>query len=402
MLAYLDCFSGISGDMLLGALIDAGLALDDLRADLAKLPVSGYELKAERVSKRSISGTRVVVETEHSHAHRGLSDIVEIIDKADLPAPVKELARRAFTRLAEAEAHVHGESVEQIHFHEVGAVDAIVDIVGGFCGLHRLGVDEVHASPLPLGGGWVEAAHGRLPVPAPATVELLKGVPTYGGPVEAELVTPTGAALVTTVSRRFGPMPPMQIREVGWGAGSRDLPHPNLLRLFLGESAEQPGEQRLVLIETNLDNMNPELFGHLMDRLFEAGALDVFYTPIVMKKSRPATLVSVLAGPALADEVGQILFRETTTLGVRFREVTRRCLDREWRKVETAYGAIRVKVGRLGPEQVTTAPEYEDCARAAREHAVPVKEVYEAARLAFKQAPGELPLAEPPDSEPSQ
>jgi uncharacterized protein (TIGR00299 family) protein len=402
MIAYLDCFSGISGDMLLGALLDAGLSLADLRADLSRLPLSGYEVTSERVTKRGMGGTQVQVTTEHSHAHRGLSDVLAVIAQAELPPEVARPAEQAFRRLAEAEARVHGTTVDDVHFHEVGAVDAIVDIVGAFCGLHRLGVQEVYASALPLGGGWVEAAHGRLPVPAPATAELLKGVPTYGGPVEAELVTPTGAAIVTTACRSFGPMPPMTLKAVGCGAGRLDLPHPNLLRLFLGETAQEPREQHLVVIETNLDSMNPELFGDLMDRLFAAGALDVFYTPIAMKKSRPATLVSVLTEPALVDTLSEILFRHTTTLGIRLTDVARRCLDREWRAMETDYGRVRVKVGRLGSEIVSAAPEYEDCRQAAHTHGVPIKTVYEAAQAAFREAGAALPPADPPDSEPSR
>lgn len=402
MIAYLDCFSGISGDMLLGALLDAGLSLDDLRADLSALPLSGYEVTAERVSKRGIGGTQLQVKAEPTDSRRGLSDILDVIGRAGLPGEVSRPAEEAFRRLAEAEARVHDTSIEDVHFHEVGAVDAIVDIVGAFCGLHRLGIREVHGSPLPLGGGWVETSHGRLPVPAPATTELLKGVPTYGGPVEAELVTPTGAAIVTTACRSFGPMPPMTVKAIGWGAGRLDLPHPNLLRLFVGEPARRPREQQLVVIETNIDNMNPELFGHLMDRLFAAGALDVFYAPIVMKKSRPATLVSVLAEPAIADALSEILFRDTTTLGIRLTHVDRRCLDREWRAVDTDYGRVRVKVGRFGDEIMSAAPEYEDCRRAAEGCGVPIKTVYEAAQAAFRAAAGELPPAEPPDSEPSR
>ncbi len=382
MIAYFDCFSGISGDMLLGALVDVGLALADLRADLSRLPLSGYELTAERVTKAGIAGTMVRVHAEHSHTHRGLRDIVEIIAGASLPPEATGPAVQTFERLAAAEARVHGTTIDEVHFHEVGAVDAIVDIVGAFCGLHRLGIEKVYASALPLGGGWVDTAHGRLPVPAPATVELLRGVPSYGGPVEAELVTPTGAAILTTICHDFGEMPPMTIHATGWGAGSKDLPHPNLLRLFLGEPTTRPVEQRLVLIETNIDNMNPELFGHLMERLFEAGALDVFYTPIVMKKSRPATLVSVLSEPPLVDALSEILFRETTTLGLRLTEVGRRCLDREWRQVQTEYGPVRVKLGRWNDEIVSIAPEYEDCIRLAKEKGVPAKAVYDAARRA--------------------
>ena len=393
MIAYLDCFSGISGDMLLGALLDAGLSLEDLRADLSGLPLSGYEVTAERVTRGGLSGTRVQVKADRSHEQRNLQQILDIISRADLPPEVSRAAEKTFTRLAEAEARVHGSSIEQIHFHEVGAVDAIVDVVGAFSGFHRLGVETIHSSPLPLGGGWVETEHGPLPVPAPATVELLKacpacpgGVPTYGGPVEAELVTPTGAAILTTACQDFGPMPAMVVRQVGWGAGSRDLPRPNLLRLFLGEPAAMPREEQLALIETNLDDMNPELFEHVMDQLFSAGALDVFYTPIVMKKSRPATLISVLSEPVLVQTLSGILFRETTTLGVRVTEVARRCLDREWREVETEYGRVRVKIGRMEEQILSASPEYEDCVRVARERGVPVKLVYQAAQGAFRRA----------------
>ncbi len=386
MIAYLDCFSGVSGDMILGALVDAGLAIADLREDLSRLPLSGYELTAERVSRGGIVGTQVAVKTEGAHERRGLFDIIEIIGKADLPAEVTGPVRRAFERLAKAEARVHGHSVEEVHFHEVGAIDAIMDIVGAFCGFHRLGIEAVYASPLPLGGGWVKTAHGRLPVPAPATVELLHGVPSYGGPVEEELVTPTGAAILTTACREFGAMPPMTIKAIGWGAGTKELPRPNLLRMFLGEPTARPREQLLALIETNIDNMNPELFGHVMEQLFAAGALDVFYTPIVMKKSRPATLVSVLAEPALVDTLSDILFRETTTLGVRVTEVARRCLEREWREVETEFGPVRIKIGRLNDEAVNVAPEYEDCARLAKQKDVPIADVYQAAREAFEVA----------------
>ena len=389
MIAYLDCFSGISGDMLLGALVDAGLSLEVLKADLACLSLSGYDIKAAKVTKGGIAGTQVSVEVREEQAHRGLHDILKIIDASSLPEETKETSRRIFTRLAEAEARVHNQPVEDVHFHEVGAVDAIVDVVGACCGLRRLGVTELYSSPLPLGGGWVNTAHGRLPVPAPATAELLKGALLYAGPVQAELVTPTGAAIVTTLCRNFGPMPPMTVSQVGWGAGARDLPHPNLLRLFLGEPAVKAAEQRLALLETNLDDMNPELFEHLMDRLLAAGALDVFYTPIVMKKSRPATLVSVLAEPEKVDALSAILFRETTTLGVRVQEVSRRCLERRSVEVETPYGRVRVKLGLLGAETVTAAPEYEDCRRIANERGVPLKGVYEAAQAAIHRSGGQ-------------
>jgi hypothetical protein len=384
-IAYLDCFSGISGNMLLGALIDAGLSVDDLRADLARLPLQGYQLKAERVTKRGITAIHVEVAVGHGHAHRGLQDVLKIIGDSTLPKGVTDPARLTFTRLAEAEGRVHGQPADEVHFHEVGAVDAIIDVVGACCGFHRLGIAEVYASPVPLGGGWVDSAHGRLPVPAPATVELLKGVPAYGGPVDAELVTPTGAAIMTTLARSYGPMPGMKVRAVGWGAGTKDLAHPNALRIFIGETTAMPIEERLVALETNLDDMNPEFFDYLMDRLFAAGALDVFYTPIVMKKSRPATLVTALADPANADTLRDLIFKETTTLGVRSSDLMRLCLEREWHEVETEFGPVRVKVGRGGGDIVTAAPEYEDCRRLARESGAPVKTVYQAALSAFER-----------------
>jgi len=258
-------------------------------------------------------------------------------------------------------------------------------VVGACIGLHHFGITELSASPLPLGGGWIETAHGRLPIPAPATVELLRGIPSYGGPVEKELVTPTGAAIISTLGKKFGAMPPMRISSIGWGAGTLDLPHPNLLRLIIGENAKDTPEQHLVVIETNIDDMNPEFFEHVMERLFIAGALDVYYTPILMKKTRPGTLVSVLADPTLVETLSEILFRETSTLGVRIQAVSRRCLEREWRDIQTPYGSIRVKVGRLRGEMVTAAPEYEDCKRLALEQHVPIKTVYAAAHQAFSK-----------------
>jgi uncharacterized protein (TIGR00299 family) protein len=382
MIAYFDCFSGISGNMALGALLDCGIPLDAFRAELKKLGLEGYRLDVRETNKSGLRGLLVDVQAEGKQPARHLRDIEGIIRGAGLADRACERALSAFQKLAAAESRAHGEPVEKIHFHEVGAVDAIIDIVGAFCGLHRLGIEDVYASPLPLGGGWVDTAHGRLPVPAPATVELLRGVPSYGGPVEAELVTPTGATIVTTAAKEFGLMPPMTIKAIGWGAGHKDLSHPNMLRIFLGEPAVRPREQHLSVIETNIDNMNPELFGHVMEALFEAGALDVYYTPIVMKKSRPATLVSVLTETPLVDTLSEILFRETTTLGVRISEVARRCLEREWREVQTQWGPVRIKVGRLNGEVVNVAPEYEDCARLAREKGVPAKAVWEAAREA--------------------
>jgi len=383
--AYLDCFSGVSGNMLLGALVDCGLGLDELQSVLSRLALEGWKLKAERVNRGPIACTLVEVEVTEPQPERALADIIAILHRSKLQPQVTQRAEDIFRRLAEAEAAVHGAPVESVHFHEVGAVDAVVDIVGAVAGFDLLGIERATCSPLPLGGGWVETAHGKLPVPAPATAKLLEGFPTYGGEAQAELVTPTGAALVTGLCAAFGPLPPMTVGRVGYGAGSRDLPHPNCLRMFVGEAAQAPGAgaaESLLLLETNLDDMNPELYGYVMERLFEAGALDVFITPILMKKTRPASLLTVLAPRDEQAELLRILFRETTTLGVRAREVTRYCLEREWVTVDTPHGRVRVKVARLAGQVVTASPEHEDCKRLARETGAPLKDIYDRARAA--------------------
>jgi len=385
-LAYFDCFSGISGNMVLGALLDAGLKLDALREALAGLGISGYEIKAKRVQKRQIACTLVDVETREVGVERHLSDILNIIGESTLSEEVKEKAGAIFTRLAEAEAKVHGVSVEEVHFHEVGGVDAIVDIVGSVVGLKLLGIEEVYSSPLHLGRGFVECAHGTLPVPSPATLELVKGVPVYGWDIEAELVTPTGAAIITTLAKGFGSPPPMHVEQVGCGAGHRELPIPNLLRLLIATSPQQPGEgleeDSVLLLETNIDDMNPEFYEHVMDRLFQRGALDVFLTPIQMKRNRPAVMLSVIVGQGEVDGVLGVIFEETTTLGVRMQEVRRKKLERESILVNTCYGPIRVKVARLGSVIKNVSPEYEECRRIAEQWGVPLKVVYEEARRA--------------------
>lgn len=359
---YFDCFAGISGDMVLGALVDAGVSPDDLRTELAKLHVPGWEIRAERVMKKAISATRLHVETSEGHVHRGLSDIAKIIRDSDLDEHIKNRSIEAFTRLAEVEAAIHNKTVEQIHFHEVGALDAIIDIVGAMIGVHLLGIDKVISSPVHVGTGFVKAAHGEIPVPAPATVALLKGVPIFSRGIEAELATPTGAAILTTLAQEYGPLPSMNITTIGYGAGSRDLPIPNLLRVYRGTAEAGACETDSVqLIETNIDNMNPEFYAHVIERLFTAGALDVWTTPIIMKKSRPAATLSVLVSPADAAKLTDIILTETTTLGVRTREVRRTKLAREVVAVPTKYGDIRVKIGRLGGEIKNIAPEYDDC-----------------------------------------
>jgi len=381
LVAYFDCFAGASGDMALGALLDAGAPLDKLLDGLRTLPLSGWDLKVERVRKGSISATSVTVVAEEHHPERRLSDIERIVAASRLPDEVKGKSLDIFRLLAEAEAKVHGIGVNEVHFHEVGAVDSIVDIVGVVYALHLLGVREVHSSSLPFSQGRVKTVHGELPVPAPAAMELLCGVPTYPLDIESELVTPTGAALLKGLAKSFGAPPPFTPRKVGYGAGKKDLPFPNVLRVVIGE---MPGEvalerERLTVVETNLDDMTGELVGFVMERLFEAGVRDVWVTPAQMKKNRPAVVLSVLCDPETLPAALQILLRETTTLGVRVQEVERLCLPREFEEVETPYGVVKVKVAKLGNEVVNISPEYEDCRRIALERNVPLKEVMAAA-----------------------
>jgi hypothetical protein len=377
-IAYLDCFCGISGDMLLGALIDCGVDLEHLSQEVRRVIPSGWRIEAQKVNKAGIAATQVTVRVSEPQPPRPAGEIVAMMARSSLPPSIKEKAARAFRLLAQAEAAVHGEDPETVHLHEVGATDAMVDVVGSIVGLDVLGVDHVVCSPLPLGSGSVQTEHGALPVPAPAVVELTKGLPVVPGPAAAELTTPTGAAIARVVCDGFGPMPSMRLEKVGYGAGKRDLPVPNVLRLLVGAVEVSPIEERLGLLETNIDDMNPEFFEHVCDRLFEGGALDVFLTPVTMKKGRPATMLSVLAEPAKRTALEQVLFAETTTLGVRYSEVSRSALQRQSIEVSTPWGSVRVKVGRSG-EQVTLAPEYEDCRRVAQASAVPLKRVYEAA-----------------------
>ncbi len=388
-IAYFDCVSGISGNMTLGAMLDAGLEIEELRRELTKLGLSGYELEARKVTRQGISATLVDVQVMEEGVERHLSDIEAILEASALDDEVKEASRKAFARLAAAEAKIHRTSVENIHFHEVGGLDAIVDIVGAFVGLRCLGVQKVYASPLPLGRGTVECAHGTLPLPAPATLELLQAVPVYGRDVEAELVTPTGATIITSLTEDFGPLPPMRTESVGYGAGHRDLPLPNVLRLIIGSTAKPQSvrcggyqQEKAVMIEANIDDMNPEFYDHVMGRLFALGAMDVFLTPIHMKKNRPAVTLSALLGQELVNEALAVIFEETTTLGTRLYQVDRRKLSREQVMVETAYGQVAVKIGRAGGEIVNISPEYEDCRRIAERQGIPLKMVYDEVKKA--------------------
>jgi hypothetical protein len=383
-IAYFDCIAGASGDMILGALLDAGLPLEKLQKRLAALNLDEFELTANKVVKNGFSATKVDVHVhEHHHGdhHHGrhLDDIEALIAQGALEAAVQERAIGMFRRLAEVEAGIHHAPVESVHLHEVGGVDTIVDVVGALVGLEELGIERVYASPLPLGRGFVRGAHGQIPLPAPATVALLKGVAVVGSEIEQELVTPTGAVILSTLAASFGPIPAMRLGAVGYGAGGRDLPIPNLIRLLVGEADEPATFERLALLETNVDDSNPEIFGYVMEKLLAAGALDVFFTPIQMKKNRPATLLGVLCRPGEMNRLEDILLCETSTLGIRRQWVERRSLERSSETVPTAYGPIRVKVAHLPDGTTKRAPEYEDCRQAALTHNVPLREVYAAA-----------------------
>ena len=376
--AFFDCFAGASGDMILGALIDAGLDLENLRTQLKKLHVSDYSIQAERTVKNGISGTKFTVKIPHNHHHRGLKDIINIINKSNLGQQVKDNSQKIFTRLAEAEAKIHNKSIDQIHFHEVGAVDAIIDIVGTVIGLELLGIQKVSVSRIHVGTGTLECAHGTLPVPPPATLEMLKDVPVFSSGIDGELVTPTGAAILTTLSENFGCLPPMTVTATGYGLGSRDLAIPNLLRVIIGKETKHPIEDTVQLIETNIDDMNPQFYEHIMESLFTHGAKDVFLTPVIMKKNRPGVVLSVLTSPALADDLVDVIFRETTTLGVRISEIKKRkILEREIKTISTPWGDARVKIRNVNNGHKSAAPEYDDCKRLAQQHQIPIHTVWE-------------------------
>ena len=381
--AYFDCIAGASGDIILGALVDAGLPLETLRERLSPLKLGDeFELQAHKVSKNGFAATKVdvIVRTQEHSQGRHLAEIEAIVHESDLTESIQEKAAGMFRRLAEVEAGIHGMPVEAVHLHELGGVDTIVDVVGALVGLEALGVEQAYGSPLPLGRGFVQGAHGQIPLPAPATLALLQGIPVRGSDIEMELVTPTGALILSTLCKSFGPIPPMTLTGLGYGAGGRDLSIPNVLRLLLG--GQGSGVESLLLLETNLDDNSAEINGYVMEKLFSAGALDVFFTPIQMKKNRPATLLSVLCRPEDVEHLEAILFRETSTLGVRRQSVERRCLERESETVQTVYGLIRVKVARLPDGSTKRAPEYEDCKRAAELKGVPLRVVYEAALIA--------------------
>jgi len=381
--AYFDCFSGISGDMTLGALLDAGVPVEQLRSGLQDLHVPGWELTTEKVWKNGMAATRAKVRAQDTTTHRSLSTILEIIEKSNLSPAVKDRASAIFKKLGEAEAAVHDVPIEKIHFHEVGAIDAIVDIVGACIGFAALGIESFACSALNVGGGTAKMAHGVLPVPSPATARLLLGKPTYSNGVLKELVTPTGAAIVATLCTAFGPQPPMTVSAIGYGAGTADLEgQPNVLRLMVGEAAEKRAaaeSETIRVLEANLDDMNPQIYGYFLEKALAAGALDVFATPVQMKKNRPGMLVTVLCKPDDETKFHEMLFAETTTLGVRTYTAGRRVLARQWETVRTAFGEVRIKVARLNGHIRQASPEFEDCRKLAEAKNVPLQRVMDEA-----------------------
>ena len=388
---YFDCFAGASGDMILGALVAAGADADQLRGQLRLLDVSNFDVSFAVVDRSGISSTRAIVETEDEKHHRHLGTILQIIERSRLSDSVKSRAARVFTRLAEAEARVHNTSVEAVHFHEVGAMDAIIDVVGACVGFELLGVERFVSSPLHVGSGTVEMAHGRFPVPPPAVVELLRGAPTYATDIRGELVTPTGAAIISTVCDDYGPLPPMRVTASGYGAGGRTYERfPNALRILIGDAEADAQSEKLLMIETNLDDASPQIVGHVLERAFARGALDCYLTPVQMKKNRPGVLVSILCRPAERETFYALLFDETTTLGVRCYEVERRALAREFVSVETEFGPVNVKIAKRDGRVVNLTPEYDDCREAAVRAGVALRIVDSAARAAYsRQAIGD-------------
>ncbi|MDY0351981.1 MAG: nickel pincer cofactor biosynthesis protein LarC [Desulfobulbaceae bacterium] len=385
--AYLDCFSGISGDMLLGALLDAGLPEAELTASLDSLGLSGYRLDIHRAGGSPLRATRVEVAVNEPQPHRRLPDIENILAAGGLDPEVRTKALEIFHRLAEAEAAVHGCGVNEVHFHEVGGLDAMVDVVGVVSGFLRLGVTDIHCSPLPMPRGWIGCAHGELPLPAPAVCELLRGIPVYGEAVEQELVTPTGAAIVAVLAARFGPMPPMRIHRTGYGAGSRSRSdgRPNLLRLITGERFAPAEAQTVDVIETALDDWSPETWPHVAEKLLAGGALDAVLVPIQMKKGRPGFLLRIICDPSAAEAVKNILFRETTAIGLRYHTEQRRTLPREAVTLQTRWGPVRAKKI-VTPDGPVIRPEYEECRRLALDNGVPVRTVYEEVALCSRSA----------------
>jgi len=380
--AYFDCYSGISGDMILGAMVDLGVDIKEIRNALKKIDLKGYKLHSKKIQRNGLASTQITVKIEnkkhqHSPTQRNFSDIRKLIDQSTLSSVVKNNSIEIFKRIAKVEAQIHNTTIQKIHFHEIGSIDSIVDIVGGVWAIESLNLDIIKSSPLNVGEGFVDCAHGRLPVPAPATLKLLKEIPVFSNGVKKELTTPTGAAMIGFYAKKFESLPTMTITSEGYGAGSHVIPSlPNLLRVLVGNITI--GQiNNLVMIETNIDDMNPEIFETVMESLFRAGALDVYFSAIIMKKNRPATKISVLTECINREKLSKILLTETSSFGVRFYSVDRLILDREVKKLKTPYGLIKIKLGKLDGKIVQAAPEFEDCRKVSRTKKLPVKKIYD-------------------------
>lgn len=384
---YFDLIGGASGDMILGAMVDAGLSINKLKELLSGLNLKEFDIQAKIVDKNGFTATKVDVLVTEQPPERHLKEIKDIIQKSSLPPAVQNRALQIFERIAKTEATIHNKSIDQVHLHELGGTDTIIDITGTLLALDHLEISKIYASPVPLGKGFIKGAHGQIPLPSPATISLLKGIPIYGRDIDAELVTPTGAALLAELVDDFGPAPPMVLETVGYGAGGRDLSIPNLLRVFIGEisSSDSATLDHLAVLETNLDDLNPEIYPYVIESLFAAGALDVTLTPIQMKKNRPGTQIQVLCEPSMMDSMRSILFRETTTLGIKQILVDRYSLPRTIQEVETPYGKIRVKIAEISPNIKKISPEFEDCRRAAQEHGIPITDIYQKTIRSFRE-----------------
>lgn len=385
---YFDCFGGISGDMCLGSLLDAGVDSNKLEKELKKLPLKNWDLQIFKAKSHGIVGTSVKITAHNVQPHRCLKDIKDIIATSSLPITVIDKSTKIFQHLADAEGKIHGVDADNVHFHEVGAVDSIIDVVGSTLALHMLGAESIQCSPLPMGGGYIHCRHGLMPVPAPATAELLKGVPLKKMDVTGELVTPTGAAIITTLASSFGALPEMSVDIVGYGIGNYDFGIPNFLRVFIGNVANEKkfyNLEDILVMETNIDDMSPELLGYLTEKLAISGALDAFIAPVYMKKNRPGYHLTVLCFPALMDFLLELIFKETSTLGIRFRITKRAVLKRTIEEVETPYGKVRIKLARENEGTYIKAfPEYEDCKAIATEKQIPLMHVYNSALQAIK------------------
>ncbi len=374
-IAYFDCFSGISGDMLLGSMIDAGLDFNYLEDEIKKLGLDSVEIKAEKIVKQNIASTKFTVHYGKQKHHRHLEDIYQLVDRSAIDHEIKEKAREVFLKIAIAEAKIHNMPVEKVHFHEIGAVDTIVDVVGALTGFRKLGIEKVSCSKLNVGSGFVKFSHGKFPVPAPATAEILKGVPVYSTDSKGELVTPTGAAIITTLCEEFGDIPPMKISSIGYGAGTKDFEHPNVLRVYIGETAGEKGGKVVDVIETNIDDMNPQWYDHIIEKLYQEGALEVFLTNIQMKKNRPGIKLTVLTDPQNKNKLMDIIFSETTSIGVRVRSESREILEREIKTFSTPYGEVKAKITIYKDKPVNIKVEYDDLRRISRKKNLPLKQV---------------------------